>query len=323
MPRVSIVVPTYNGDRFIAAALDSVLNQTYTDYEIIVVDDGSTDQTVQVLKTYGDRIQTVEQENRGVAAARNRGLALAQGEFIAFLDQDDLLLPDKLALQVKCFDDHPELGIIHSGWRLVNAQGHSLADIEPWHDVPNLDAPAWIRRMPVLFSAMLFRRDWLQQVNGLTTQFQQACDVDLVQRLVLLGCQSRWVRQVTTLYRQHDQNDSLNTLVQAEECWAVLEQFFARSDLPPAIRQVERESRYYTLIWIAWRLYHTQQVQAMAVYLERAFDYRPGTWTEAIVQWIEFFNRYELEYGGCFDADRLVRSPHWQALMQRLYQGIL
>jgi glycosyltransferase involved in cell wall biosynthesis len=319
MPRVSIVVPAYNGDRFIAAALDSVLHQTYPDYEIIVVNDGSTDTTALVLRAYGDRIHYVEQENGGVAAARNRGLALAQGELIAFLDQDDLLLPDKLALQVGCFDAYPDLGIVHSGWRLVNAQGVPLADIEPWHEVPNLDAAAWIRRMPVLFSAMLFRQDWLQRVQGLTPQFRQVSDVDLVQRLVVAGCRSMWLRQITTLYRQHDRNDSLNTQVQAEECWTVLEQFFARSDLPPTLRQVERESRYYTLVWIAWRLYHTHQLAEMAVHLERAFQYRPGTWTEAVIQWMDCFKRYELEYGGCFDVDRLVQSPHWQALMQRFY----
>ncbi|QYO63390.1 glycosyltransferase family 2 protein [Leptolyngbya sp. 7M] len=111
MPQVSLIIPAYNGERFITKALDSILHQTYSDYEIIVVNDGSTDQTAAVLQPYRERIRYIEQANRGVAAARNRGMALAQGELIAFLDQDDVLLPDKLAVQVECFAQQPEIGI--------------------------------------------------------------------------------------------------------------------------------------------------------------------------------------------------------------------
>ncbi|MBD3881905.1 glycosyltransferase [Phormidium tenue FACHB-886] len=322
MPRVSVIVPTYNGDRFVAKAVESVLHQSYSDYELIVVDDGSSDGTAQVLASYAERIHYVSQANHGVAAARNHGLALAQGEFIAFLDQDDVLLPNKLALQVSCFEQHPDAGIVHSGWQIVNAQGTKLADIEPWQDVPVLDAVGWIKRMPVLFSAMMFRRRWVAQVGGLNVQFKQACDVDLVQRLVLAGCHSVWLPQVTVLYRQHDRNDSLNTIVQAEECWAVREQFFARSDIPEAIRRVERESRYHTLVWIAWRLYHTNQLPEMAAYLEKAVQYNPGTWTEAIVQWLDRFKDYETEYGCQFDMEKLMQSPDWQRLLQQLSQAI-
>lgn len=316
MPQVSIIIPTYNGERFIAKAVESILNQSYQDYEIIVIDDGSSDGTAQALQPYLERIRYFEQENQGVAAARNRGLELAQGKLIAFLDQDDVLLPDKLALQVSYFDSHPNIGIVHSGWRLVDAEGNALANIEPWRDVPTLDAASWIKRMPVLFSAMLFRRDWLEHVNGLNCKFKQACDVDLVQRLVLSGCESTWAKQVTVLYRQHDQNDSLNTLVQAEECWAVLEQFFARTDLPSTLRQVEQDSRYYTLVWIAWRLYHTGHLDQMAHYLKQSLAYSPFLKTETVLHWIKSFTSYSTDYGRQVDVQALSSSAAWQNLMR-------
>ncbi|QYO64159.1 hypothetical protein [Leptolyngbya sp. 7M] len=139
-----------------------------------------------------------------------------------------------------------------------------------------------------------------------------------MQRLIMLGCQTAWVPQVTVLYRQHDQNDSLNTLVQAEEVWAVQEQFFARPDIPPAIRQIERECRYYTLVWIAWRLYHTGRLAEMSSYLEKALSYRPNTRTEALMQWIELFQRYEAEYGKTFDVQQLTQSSDWQELISIL-----
>ncbi len=316
MPQVSVVIPAYNGERFIAAAIDSVLNQTYRDVEIIVVNDGSTDRTLEVLKPYCHQIHYFDQANQGVATARNLGLAKAQGDWVAFLDQDDVLLPEKLALQIHCIKQNPHLSIVHSGWRLVDASGNKLADIEPWHDAPTLSAASWIRRMPVLFSAMLFRRSALLQVNGLSSQYQQACDVDLVQRLVLAGCQSQWVKQVTTLYRQHDRNDSLNTLVQAEECWTVLDRFFAQPNLPPDIRQTERESRYYTLVWIAWRLYITGQADRAIQHLKKSFGYSPLLKTETILHWVNSFKQYSNDYGYSVDIQDLTNSTEWQILIR-------
>jgi glycosyltransferase involved in cell wall biosynthesis len=314
---VSIIIPVYNGDRYLARTLESIFSQTYSRYEIIVVDDGSTDNTRQCLQPYRDRIRYVYQENQGVAAARNQGMRLAQGEFVAFLDQDDVMLPDKLALQVSSFVNNPGAGMVHSGWKLVDGAENPLSDVEPWHDAPVLDAEGWLRRMPVLLSAMLFRHTWLERAGKFDSHYLQACDVDLVQRLVLLGCPTVWVRRITVLYRQHDRNDSLNTLVQAEEAWKVRRHFFDRPDLPDGLRACEQESCYSVLVWIAWRLFHTQRFPEMALYLEKALEYRPGTWTEAVIRWIELFQQYETEYGCQFEMSKLTQSPEWRNLMQR------
>lgn len=104
MPQVSIVVPTYNRARYVIQAIDSVLAQTFRDYEIIVVDDGSTDNTKEILQSYNDKIRYIYQTNKGVSAARNTGICVAKGEWIAFLDSDDIWLPDKLEKQMKNAD---------------------------------------------------------------------------------------------------------------------------------------------------------------------------------------------------------------------------
>jgi len=107
-PAVSVIIPTYNRAGTIARAIDSVLAQDYLNFELIVVDDGSTDTTSDTLGTYGDKIRIIRQENRGVSAARNRGIAAARGDLIAFLDSDDYWLDGKLARQVAFFRDHPD-----------------------------------------------------------------------------------------------------------------------------------------------------------------------------------------------------------------------
>ena len=114
-PLVSVVLPTFNRAWTLKEAMDSVLGQTHGSFELIVVDDGSTDDTAALLESYAGRVRIIRQENKGVSAARNRGAAQAGGRFLAFLDSDDLWLPDKLAVQVKFFRDHPQARICQTG----------------------------------------------------------------------------------------------------------------------------------------------------------------------------------------------------------------
>jgi len=107
-PQASVIIPTYNRGWIIKEAIDSVLAQDYTGFELIIVDDGSTDHTSDVLDSYGDDIKVLFQKNKGVSAARNRGIAEASGKFIAFLDSDDLWLPQKLTVQMEFFNQTPD-----------------------------------------------------------------------------------------------------------------------------------------------------------------------------------------------------------------------
>ena len=105
---ISCIVPVYNGERYLGEALDSILAQTYRPLEIIVVDDGSTDGTAEVVAIYGDQVRYLKQVNGGPAATRNLGLSSSNGEFVAFLDQDDLCHPEKLERLMERFKTRPE-----------------------------------------------------------------------------------------------------------------------------------------------------------------------------------------------------------------------
>jgi glycosyltransferase involved in cell wall biosynthesis len=114
--RVSVVVPTYNRAELIQEAIESVLRQTTPVHELIVVDDGSTDSTCELVRAYGDRAVLLRHDHRGAAAARNRGLARATGDWIAFLDSDDVWTPTKLEKQLQYLDRHPQCGFVHAGY---------------------------------------------------------------------------------------------------------------------------------------------------------------------------------------------------------------
>ncbi|MEL6438410.1 MAG: glycosyltransferase family A protein [Cyanobacteria bacterium J06621_8] len=316
MVKVSVIIPAYNGDRYLGAAIESIREQTYQDYEIIVIDDGSTDNTAQIVQQYGDSVQYLTQPNQGVAASRNRGLATAQGEYIAFLDQDDVFLPLKLGLQVALLEQEPSLGMVNSGWQITDQQGQIQAAVEPWKKIPNLTAADIIIWKPIFLGAMLFRRSWLDKIAGFNTTLEQTPDVDLVMRLAMKGCPAAWVEQTTVQYRQHQANASKNTLLQTQELNQITSSFFAQSNLAPELKALESESRYQSLVWGAWRLHQSGDLVDMRHYLHQSLACSQKYPTEIVLSWIESFKNYSAEYGLSSNIMQLTGSAEWQSLLQ-------
>ena len=128
MPKVSIILPTYNRADFIAEAIESAINQTFEDWELLIIDDGSTDNTAEIVSKYlkDKRIKYFKTKNRGTAAARNRGLKLATGEYTAFLDSDDLWNPAKLKKQVEILDTHPDIDLLFTSSIIKNKHGEEV-----------------------------------------------------------------------------------------------------------------------------------------------------------------------------------------------------
>jgi glycosyltransferase involved in cell wall biosynthesis len=322
MSLVSVIVPTYNGEAYIQEAIASILAQTYTNYEIIVIDDGSTDDTGKIVKNqlYSDRLICLTQDNQGVATARNKGLAIAKGKYIAFLDQDDFFYPHKLTEQVSLMEKKPHLGLVNSGWDIANREGKILSTVQPWQNLPQLNPAAIIVWKPVFLGAMLFRDAWLQKTAGFNAQLEQTPDVELVLNLAALGCQGDWIKHSTVGYRQHDRNTSQNRILQAQELNQILEQFFSQSNITPEIKALETESRYQSLVWSAWRLYHTGNLTEMSYYLAQSVAYINNNKyaTEILMDWIESFTKYAAEYGTKVDLNTLCNSSAWQKLVNQL-----
>jgi len=187
-PLVSIIIPTYNYARYIRHAVDSALKQSYSNIEIIVIDDGSTDETQAVLSEYGDRIRVISQPNQGASAARNRGIREAGGDYIAFLDADDAYRPENVAEKVAYLQSHPEYSWCYSNWTWVDENGHAyrlgsdieacLAYLKAQGDVLLLALQGYLLGTNVF----LFSREVMQAITGFDESLAVLEDYDLYVR---------------------------------------------------------------------------------------------------------------------------------------------
>ena len=213
-PRVSVIIPVYNGERFIKDAIDSVLNQTFKDLEIIVVDDGSTDTTRQIVEAYGSKVVYKYQPNAqtGTACpAYNAGAAMASGEYLAFLDADDRWYPDKLASQVTILDRRPDVGLTYGELDDIDEHG-KLIDRKTWAkrrgiktDLVGDFRGILKRRFPTAApSVMLARRDVLERIGGFDSAAPPCGPAD-VELCVLAGEISKLYFTAKSLgqYRRH------------------------------------------------------------------------------------------------------------------------
>lgn len=217
MPLVSVIIPTKNRAKLVAEAIESVLNQTFRDFELVIVDDGSTDNTAEVVAGFKDpRIVYHYQEGKERGAARNQGVALSRGEFITFLDDDDWYLPCKLEVQVQALQANPELGMVISGWDRVKENGELVRAERPWahHPKPVLDD--WLFAAMAHVAAILLRRTWFDRVGGFNPRLMQAEDTYLWFRLAQAGCPFTWVKELVFRQRMHGSN-SVRNMVHAKQ----------------------------------------------------------------------------------------------------------
>ncbi len=187
-PLVSIIIPTYNRKHFVCEAIDSCLAQTYSNCEIIVIDDGSADGSGEHLrKKYGERIRYIHQRNQGPAIARNRGIQEARGEFIHFLDADDQLAPEKIAICLRLFLQRSDIDVVHTHYQFVASDGRSPLVTPPFPSFSD-DIFCEMLRLTgnhILISSTMIRTAVLRAVGGFEADpnFRSAEDWDLFLRL--------------------------------------------------------------------------------------------------------------------------------------------
>ena len=193
-PLVSVIIPVFNAERFLTDALNSVLSQAYANLELIFVDDGSTDSSREIIERTPGKIRYLRQENCGPAAARNRGIEIAEGDVLAFQDADDIWPPRKLEIQLAALDKDPALEIVMGRVQKVSSLESGALE--------NIEAPSFA----VNLAASIFRRSAFERVGPFDEQLRFSEDVDWFMRARERGIRTATIDDVTLFYRLHDQN---------------------------------------------------------------------------------------------------------------------
>lgn len=240
MSLVSVVIPNHNYAAFVTEAVESALAQTHRNLEVIVVDNGSTDNSLQVLRRFGNRIRLIAQENRGQSGARNRGIEESRGEWVAFCDADDAWLPRKIELQLAAAT-RPEVGLVYTGHQITDARLSPLQEIMPSHRgrLLPLFAEGVAAVIPAGESCVMIRRRCLDTVGLFDPQLSISAGFDMYRRI----CQHfevEVVAEALTLYRQHGANTSRRIEPYARDYFYALEKMFrdpGASSLSPLRRR--------------------------------------------------------------------------------------
>lgn len=236
---ISVIIPTYNYARFLGEAIDSALAQTLPPLEVIVVDDGSTDATDEVLAAYGDRIRVIRQKNQGVAMARNAGIAAARGDYLAFLDSDDAWYPRKLELQMPRFEADPELGLVHCGAETIDSVGQTLKTSTGGMEGHVAEAMLRMDREVILpqGSAIVVPKRVAEEIGGYDERLPPSEDWDFCYR-VASRYRVGYVAEVLVRYRLHGGGIHTNIPRMERAMLLALEKAFA----DPGVQSLRRQS---------------------------------------------------------------------------------
>jgi len=274
LPRVSIIIPTYNRSKLLRVALESALAQTYPNIEVIVVDDGSTDDTAMVMTQYAGRVTYLKQANQDVAAARNTGIRAASGEYLTFLDDDDLIMPTKIERQVRVLASQPEVGLVHCRFYYADEDGNYLykAGLLPEGEV----LQELVCSNFVWVGAPLIRRQCLEQVGLFDEEIPAICaDWDMWLRIAQAGYRFACVQELLGAYRI--QRDSMMSDVAKLEqgMFVVLEKVFSNPQLPASVTALREQAHGKIRFWISCRYYDAGQWDDARQNLAAALALRP------------------------------------------------
>jgi glycosyltransferase involved in cell wall biosynthesis len=240
MPKISVIIPVYNGEKTISKTIQSVQAQTFSNLEIIVINDGSTDGTLEKISTIKDsRIKIFSYTNGGLPVARNRGISHATGEFLTFLDADDLWTPDKLELQLAALQAHPEAGVAYSWSVFMDEQGEYFHEDDPILYEGNVLPKLLLRNFIAHGSNLLIRREAIESVGEFDPTVPPCADWDFYLRLA-----ARWsfvvVPKSQILYRQS--SSSMSAKVEEMEKYSIMVVEKAFQSAPQELQYLKSQS---------------------------------------------------------------------------------
>lgn len=281
MPKVSVVIPAYNAMLYLPETLDSVLAQSFSDYEVVIVNDGSADDIIEWANTIIDpRVTFIHQKNQGVSAARNAGIAQSQGEYIAFLDSDDLWDITKLQKQVQLLDENPDIGLVYTWILNADKQGKSTGRMFKYHYQGHVWEPLLLRNFIACGSTPMVRRGCFDQVGTFDTNFQGPEDTDMWIRIAKVY-KFAVIKEPLVFYRQLDNSVSRNLLRMDEGMRLVTEKALADAPsylTPRDLRRLYGKSSALRFTYLSWRALQSKEIdyQLADSYRRKALSHDPS-----------------------------------------------
>jgi len=274
MPKVSVIIPAYNSMSYLPETLDSVLGQTFTDFDVLIVNDGSSDNIVEWASEIKDpRVRLIYQENQGVSVARNKGIVHAQGGYIAFLDADDLWDPTKLEKQVICLDDNPSVGLVHTSMALIDQNG------KPTGRVMTSDAAGsvWkqlVEKNAVACSSVMVRRCCFEAVGVFDERCKAIEDWDMWIRIAV-QYPFAVIKEPLSYYRQLSTSISKNCQVMEQAFHLVIEKAFTST--PPELSYLKKRSYGHANLCLSWKALQstTKDLKLAVHYYNQALMHNP------------------------------------------------
>lgn len=331
MPRVSVIIATYNRADLLPEAMHSVLEQTMPDLELIVVDDGSTDNTAAVVAPFlaDGRVRYLPQANQGPSGARNDGVRAAQGAYLAFLDSDDRYTPEALAAHLAMFAQQPDLGFTVAGYAYVNGAGQTLGQRTPWLEGGGLDLAGWLFNCYGMPGAVLVRREWFERVGCFNTDLIMAEDWSLFLQLAAQGCPMTWVRTVTCLYRLHAGNSIRRLTDHLTGSLGALDLVFSRPALAPAVPALQAPARAWVYVMFAHKAQASNDPRLAQEWLAEALRLDPTlaaakrpllleTWLTPSVEWAGPLEAYSRQAAASLPAALQPAPAELRRLLARL-----
>jgi len=269
MPCCSIIIPAYNAIKYLPETLESVLKQSFTDFEVLIIDDGSHDNIVEWSTEIKDpRVKLFSQKNQGVSAARNLGIKNATGEYIAFLDADDLWESTKLEKQLQYFHKNPYPGLVHTEMVLIDEESKSLGR-KFTSNVEGNALKELLEQNTIVTSSVIVRRSCLETVGNFDKNLTSSEDWELWVRIASVY-PIALIKEPLVFYRQHPNNTTKNWQMLEQDLGSI-EQIF--QSVPEELSHIKKSTYAHANIYLAWKALQTGYCQQAAYFRNQSIKH--------------------------------------------------
>jgi glycosyltransferase involved in cell wall biosynthesis len=312
-PTISVIIPIYNAAKYLNTAIKSVLNQTFFDFELLIIDDGSTDNTKEITKGFDDRrIQYFYQSNQGKSQARNNGINRSKGRFISFLDADDFYYKTKLKCLLDFLNNNPHVGCVAGGVCRISENGQIIFK-KKHQDNKIITIKDLLFGNSINVCSTLIRSDYVKKIKGFDICLKRGEDWDFHYRLALSGCSIVLKKDIVCAYRfRQNAIDKTNDLY-CSSMIEVTKKMFENEALPDKLKQIKNHALSSTYLRLSARSYASNNMMLGMTNLKKAISYDPtlieSNYKKILSRFVNWIHYFDLDNGGAVIKKILNNLP--------------